>query len=223
MTQDAMTSAEFLTFQAAGRPKDPHRVIAGTNARAGGEDFERALDQAHAAYLATGTASMDRLPVPTSPMPVSWLRDGKMKGISRMLARKQGFDFYGSMGARPLGGRLIGRAVAMESKATRDFKPSLGIGDKGPLRSHQVQALAEKYGQFGTMVALVWRNGSERGVMLGPDLVDAWQRVRLGVVKSVSWKGFRPYPVHAIDAGGPIEDWLAPVIAHAGEQETSDE
>lgn len=213
---ESMTSAEFLEHM--GPEKDAARVIAGRNARADGEDFEKQLDQAHMAYLNLGVASIDRLPVPTSPMPGSWLVDRKKCGLARLLAKKQGFDFYGSLGPEPFGGKFHGRAVAMEGKATKDFKTSLGVGDGGPVRPHQVEALANKYRLFGTMVGIVWRNGDLRGVMLGPQIVTAWQAYRLKQRKSLPWSGFAEYPVHAIDAGGPIEDWLAPVLMHAAQE-----
>lgn len=214
-----MSAAEFLAFQqGGGRQKDAARVLTGRNARAQGDNFEKMLDLAHAAYIHTGIASMDRLPVPTNPMPAKYLADKSMTGRARMLAKKQGFDFYGSMGPAPIGGLLLGRAVAMEAKATQNFTTSLGISKDGPVRPHQVEALAVKYEQFGTMSALVWKNGDLRGVMLGPQLVHAWRDYRIGNRLSLPWSAFTAYPVHAIDAGGPIEDWLRPVIELATQE-----
>lgn len=213
---DTMTSAEFLAFRAGGgREKDPGRQMVGKRSQSQGKGFEAELAHAHDVYERNGIAGIDHLPVSTNPMPRGWLKEPKTHGgIARILSAKQGFDYYGTIGgvSRPADA-LLGRAVAMEAKATAMHKPSLGITDKGPLRPHQLRALAERFTRFHTLTAIVWRNGEERGVLLPDAIVTAWQDFRLGTRKSVPWRAFTRYPVHAIDDAGPIEDWLSVLVA----------
>lgn len=211
MTADSMTSAEFLAAQGRGKPKSDKRVLAGGRARAAGKTFEDDLVIAHQVYESLSIASIDQLPVPTNPMPRSWLVDPKKSGMARLLAKKQGFDFYGVMGHK-MGRCFRGRAVAMEAKATADWRTSLGVGDDGPLRPHQLQALAEKAERFGCVSAIVWKNGELRGVLTPAACIEAWRTHRLQTRKSIPWSAFTPYRLDRVDDGSEIEDWLVPVI-----------
>lgn len=215
---DTMTGAEFLAFQAGGgREKSVKAQLAGKRAQSGGKGFEGELAAAHAVYERLGVAAIDHLPVTTNPMPRGWLKDPKAHGgMARILSAKQGFDYYGTIGPNTTPhGDLLGRAVAMEAKASAMHKTSLGITDKGPLRPHQLRALAERHTKFATLTAIVWRNGEERGVLLPDAIVTAWQDFRLGTRKSVPWRAFTRYPVRALDEAGPVEDWLGVLLAWA--------
>lgn len=216
---ESMTSAEYLAFRGQPeRPKSVKRIMAGRDATAQGKRFEDELDRAHAAYAHTGLAIIDRLPVPTNPMPASWLKEPKMKGRARLLAKKQGFDFYGSFGPAAMGGRLQGRAIAMEAKSTKNFSVSLPIHADGPLRPHQLEALAERWTRFGVYSAVVWINGALRGVLTPDQVAQSWQDYRIGGrgTKTIAWSKFTPYEVRTIDEHGPIDDWLAEIVARVG-------
>lgn len=201
----------------APRAKQPHRQLAGKMAQSRGKSFEAEINMANAEYARLGMARIEQLPVATQPMPRTWIdrEHQKKSGICRILAERAPFDYYGTIGeigARPTLNR--GRAIAMECKHTAEHKTRLPVGDKRTLKAHQLHACADAWHRFGTIVAIVWRNGEQRGV-LGPNkILDYSQRLRLGEIKSIPWSDFIPYPIKRIEKHGiTIEHWMSPIIA----------
>lgn len=214
---ESMTAQEFLEYSRGGREKDPVQQLRGKAIQSAGKLFEAELSDANAEYLREGMARIEQLPVATQPMPRTWMaREHQPKsGIARILSERAPFDYYGTLGlvgARPW--NIRGRAIAMEAKATKDWKRSIGIGDKsGTLKAHQLHACATAWRDFGTITVIVWRNGDHRGALMPDQIIEADQKYRIGSKKSIRWDKFMPYPLESINGGRIIEHWLKPVIS----------
>lgn len=219
---DTMSAEEAQALLFGGGPgarvKDPRRILTGRLAASSGDEFEKALDDTHAVYARDGRALLEKLPVKTSPMPRSWLRNKEQAGMARILSGRARFDFYGTLGIDLLPG-WPARAVAMEAKNTRERTTSLPIiahDRKGSgLQEHQLHACVEAAGRFGTLAVVVWNNGGERLVFLPPALAAAWRAFRLGQRKSLSVDTAVPYPNPEHPHAASFEDWLTPAVEWA--------
>lgn len=191
-------------------------------AQASGRMFENALEGAHDYYRWANVADVFRLPVPTQPMPKSWLRDPRQFGTARMLASRQRADYFGAFGPEA-GPRLHGRAIAMEAKHYSERVASMLIlrdNQKGAgLKIHQLEALVDGWRRFGIVGVVVWGNGlagnlfdrAERGVLLPPALEAALFGFR---VKGATRIPFAECTFYDRRSDGPSgERWLEPVIA----------
>jgi hypothetical protein len=213
------------------------RSQTGARAFAIGRDFEEAIDHANGVYKITQIALLEKLPVPTSPMPQAWRAGDKGRGIARILSGSARFDYYGTLG--PWLGYLddvsvanpfAGQAVAMEAKHNAKRKPSLPIipaattkgGKKrsgGGLQEHQLRAAVEAWRGFRTIAVVVWMNGPDERLIFMPDqLAAAFDDFRLGKVSSIKATAALEYPVGRHRHAGEFEDWLEPVLkwVHAG-------
>lgn len=210
------------------------RARVGAEANRAGAQFEKALDEAHAVYREMGYAMIERRPVDTSPMPKNWLsRLGTEKtgGRARILSKRAGYDFYGALG--PYAGpdddlaAFFGRSVAMEAKHTQTEKTRLPIsGDHlksrgGGLQEHQLRNLVTHHLDYGGVSTVVWKNGSDRLVLLPDMLVRALEDFEKKGLRSVPESWFVPYkvlPSVELRADGrttryrDVEDWLQPVF-----------
>lgn len=196
-------------------------ILAGVAAQADGQAFEHTLNLTHAAYRETGMASIDQMPVPTAPAAATLSRyrvrvPYKMLAILRILKRRQGYDYWGTFGpnAGPSYdlGRWFGLSIAAEAKSTTKRQSALRLLDEkqggGGMKMHQLNALADSWRDFGVISVIIWRNGSERYVLLPPAVLLARDRFRDGGRHSVPVAEFESfdavrYPRHPI-----VEDWL---------------
>lgn len=190
-------------------------VLAGARAQADGQRFENMLDIAHATYRSYGIADIYQLPVPTAPAKTPPFR---------ILSHRQRFDYVGVFGpnAGPRGnpGAWFGLAIAMEAKASAKRKPSLPIiddrkrGARGAgIKYHQLDSLVRTWLDFGSVAALVWRNGQDRLVLLPPDLLTSLEDFLADRRKSIPADRFTAFDVVPYEARGRgrdpvVEDWL---------------
>lgn len=138
--------------------------LTGLRAAAAGKYFERELETLHARWEAEGVARIRKMPVPT----VSLRRRGAGGAPARIVVASADPDFYGVLAG--------GRAVAMEAKRTSRHLKEMSIVERGQkmregVRVHQLEALARIAG-LGGLVALVWQNADEIGVLSGPAIVN---------------------------------------------------
>lgn len=134
--------------------------LTGLRAAAAGKYFERELETLHARWEAQGVARIRKMPVPT----VSLRRRGAGGAPARIVVASADPDFYGVLRG--------GRAVAMEAKRTSRHLKEMSIVERGQkvregVRVHQLAALAQIQ-RLGGLVALVWQNDDEIGVLAGP-------------------------------------------------------
>lgn len=162
-------------------PKKAAAVHRGKVSQAQGKAAELNLEITHQAYKADGLALIYQLPVPTAPMPRSWLRNPAQGGIGRILAKRQAADYYGTLKG--------GRSILMEAKSQSTRTLGLNIIAPGPKEGHglkeiQLEGLVECH-KMGGLAALVWCNGPERLVYDGKFLAQAWNQYRMGTVKRI--------------------------------------
>lgn len=199
------------------------RAVAGAHAHAEGDWWEKALDDAHAAYRHAGIAIVEKKPTPTVPAPGFRQRQGPRLQI---FAARSSYDYHGVLGhdIEP------GQAIAMEAKANAAPKPSMRVslvtakeagknGTVGGLQWHQLCALKDAI-DFNALGVVVWANGHRHDdgarLVLMPDKVyelhQRAERLR-GVQKSmsISRDEFAPFSTGRV-GGVMVDDWLAPVI-----------
>jgi hypothetical protein len=145
-------------------PHDYTARLTGLRAAAAGKYFERELETLHARWEAEGVARIRKMPVPT----VSLRRRGAGGAPARIVVAAADPDFYGVL--------PDGRAVAMEAKRTSRHLSSMSVAMRGEkvregIRIHQLRALVD-IAVLGGLVALVWKNGEELGVLGARALAD---------------------------------------------------
>lgn len=180
----------------------PERVRGGRDAQSGGKAFEECLEITHDVYRTNGVADIFRLPVETQPMPRTWLKDPTKGGIARLLAKRQRADYLGTLKG--------GRCIQMEAKSTIAREKSLPIRrpdqDGFGLKAHQLSSLVNAY-KLGALVAVVWRNGPEGLVLVGPDLARFWEEFRLAQRTRIQAAEAHPYDEPS-SLGVRVHDWL---------------
>lgn len=202
-------------------------TLRGLVAGRSGASFERDLDFVHDLYRRDGVATVNRLPVPTVPIPPAWLTEhGRLQcgGMARRLASRQGYDYSGWFGRR--GGTdeepaaYAGHCIAMEAKVSGKRKSSIAVvpeNVKGSgVQIHQLRALADA-ARDGAIACLVWRCGDPhsrddaetfRGVLLPPAIIAAVEAFDRDGRRSIPRHEFTPY---TLLPRTDIEDWLFPV------------
>lgn len=206
MTTDILTTDEWNKKRA--------RSGQGRLAQATGRGFENDLEWTHGRFRIAGRADVFKLPVETAPIPRAWLRDPTAHGgMCRILSARQRADYFGAVG--PAEPDLLGRALVMEAKYSSERAASIPIlreDQKGSgLKAHQLEALVNA-AAFGTLAAVVWRNGHERLIFLPDVLAWAWAEFRLGKIKRLAAVDGVPY-MREGDGGNVIDDWLTPLLA----------
>lgn len=215
-------------------------TLRGLAAGRSGASFERELDLVHDAYRRERVATVQRLPVPTVPMPRSHLSPAGIAatgGSARRLGERQGFDYQGWFGVR--GGttqepaRYRGLAICMEAKANDRPCPSLPIIAKGRvgrsitgkkrnggggLKEHQLRALVEA-ARDGAVACVVWRCGPPDHREPGGS--ETFRGVLLGPAIIAALEAFEAggrrsvprsaFTPYSVLPGTIFEDWLFPV------------
>lgn len=182
------------------------------------DDFEKRLEECHEVYAKQSIALIEKLPVPTSQMPLSWLMPhGNRRNrfsVARILSGTAPFDYRGVIGYGA-GARHARTSIAMEAKSNHKHKASMRIVPKGTkgsgLQEHQIRGLVAHH-QFGGISAVVWRNGDLRGVITGAGLVRALERFDEGTRKSIPWASFTEYELPKSGLTMYLEDWLYTAI-----------
>ncbi|MGI2905387.1 hypothetical protein [Tolypothrix sp. VBCCA 56010] len=201
---------------------DAARMLAGQSAQAGGEAFEKHLALLHGFYATKLYAFIDRLPVPTAPAPRRWGAADRNGPPLLMRTARQLSDFAGVVGCRIAAlvpaarGSMIGRAVYMEAKASKETDKRLPIrGEQQEgfgLKAHQLLGLMARAQQARALAAVVWRNGPKDVLVLPTTEVVRFGRGFVaGKEKSIPMAAFLPVPA---DGG-----WLESVVVDAVIQE----
>jgi len=180
------------------RPTNQGRIDGGRAAQKGGEQFEAQLEVLHTFYRAKRRADVFKLPVPTRAT-----RDGGA-AVRLIYTQRQRADYVGYMGG--------GRVWQMEAKSCAARLKSLPLIAEAGKRSsgfglkwHQLMMLADGWDVYGVPGVVVWRNGTEVG-LLSPDDVSLYARDR--GAKNIPWLLFRPVDPKTCDWLAAMDAWL---------------